>query len=79
MSFFGQWNKAECFPEHWHALNAEAQVEEVLQNSTEWAGTGLQHTKADAVQSSSFSLIEPLQLSPHLAGSDVKFRLGAGG
>ena len=79
MSFFGHWNKAGCFPEHWHSLKVEAQVKEVLENSTELAGTGLQHARADVVWSSSFSLIEPLQLSHHLAGCDVKSRLGDGG
>ena len=35
-----------------------SQVEEFLGNSTELAGTGLQHAMADVVQSGSFSLID---------------------
>ena len=54
------------------SLKVKAQVKEVLENSTELAGTGLQHTRADAVWSSSFSQIEALQVSPLLAGCDVK-------
>ena len=67
MCFWGGWNKAECFPNHWHSLKVEAQVEEMLEDSTELTGTGLQHARADTVQSSSFPLLEYLQLSPHLA------------
>ena len=47
-------------------------MEEVLENSTRLAGTGLQHARADADRSSSILLLEPLQLSPHLADCDVK-------
>ena len=45
MIFFGRWNKAGYFPKYWHSLKVEAQVEEVLENSTELSGTGLQHAR----------------------------------
>ena len=57
-------------------LKVEVQV---LEYFTELVGTGVQHRRVDAVRSSSFSLIEPLQLYPHLAACDVKSSLGAGG
>ena len=31
-SFYGHWNEAGCF----HSLKVEAQVEEVLESSTDW-------------------------------------------
>lgn len=50
--------------------------EKVQERSTQLAGTRPQHSKADAVQSSSFSFVGPLKLSTHLSGCDVKFILG---
>lgn len=51
----------------------------VLWSSTEHAGTGLQHARANAARSSSCPLLEPLQLSSYLAGCDVKSSLRGGG
>ena len=50
MSFLGHCNEAGGFRKHWHSLRVEAQVEKVLENFIKLTGTGLQHTRADAVQ-----------------------------
>ncbi|MEQ2223483.1 hypothetical protein ILYODFUR_037230 [Ilyodon furcidens] len=72
---FGHWGQAGCFPEHWYFLKVKAQVEDVMEKFWNMPST----LRAEAVRSSSFPLLEPLQLSPHLASCNVESRRGAGG
>lgn len=65
--FLGNRNQAGHLPQLQHLLLVQVQVEEVLQNSRQLAGTGPLNLVVDTVLARSIALVESLQLSPILA------------
>lgn len=63
VNMLGTWKKALCLIQQQHSVLAQIQLEEMLENSRQLAGTGLQNHGAYALRASSLMLWKSLQSS----------------
>ena len=62
----GNRNNTGRLPQHRHSVLTQAQVKEVLQNTTQLTGTGLQNPGTNTIRACSLALVESLQLPLNL-------------
>ena len=66
-SLFRDRNNAGRLPQHRDGLQVQAEVEEILENRSQLAGTGPQDPGADTIRASSLALVEFFHLTLDLS------------